>query len=117
MTNMKHEPIDLEHWREQVRGPGKFEGEAPECAYFYSNALQYGDGDVLWSDEHSSESITYLEADEYELIEFDAPPDAVGFVIHETTSGFVCGWWVSAAERDELEHELGELDALEGVRP
>ena len=36
--------IDVEKYREQVKGPGKFEGEPPETAYFWDQMLN-GEGD------------------------------------------------------------------------
>lgn len=57
--------IDINSLAEQVRGPGKFEGQPPEAAHFYNVSMD-GDGEFLAGmedDNHSAIKFT-VDAEE-----------------------------------------------------
>ena len=81
--------IDVEKYRDMVRGPGKFEGEPPEVAYFWEVSLD-GDGEI----------IADMVNDGFWAAEFIVTPEEASalnltagnvFVLVEDSQGFVSG--------------------------
>ena len=86
---------------ERVKGPGKFEGEAPESAYFYGAMLD-GDGES-YSDEFGQEWLVFALAPCEEAWILDAARDTETskageepcYLLRESDNGFVYGYWAS----------------------
>ena len=73
--------IDLNMWKECVKGPGKFEGEGPETAYFYDCWLN-GEGE-----DHGR--VTVFVTTEEESATFGLTE--MYFGIEEDDRGFIYG--------------------------
>jgi len=94
--------IDTKKYQEMVQGPGAFEGEPPEVAYFYDLALEgqgekffEADIDPEWPENFEDVGIVftmfYVDADESDAFDLNIDniitiwEDSQGFVFHRTT--------------------------------
>lgn len=82
--------INRAYWAERVQGPGKFEGEQPETAYFYEICLLNSDGEslVVESDMDYSADLFIVDGEESDAFDLDC---GSVFVLVENSDGFVFG--------------------------
>jgi hypothetical protein len=73
-----------------IGGPGKFEGEGVETAYFYLRGRD-GDGEVLWSDENGGGCTELFDVNDFERKAFAFASDVVSFTLSHDSQGFVSG--------------------------
>jgi hypothetical protein len=74
--------------RYDTSGPGKFEAEPPETAYFYQRMLK-GDGDYI-SDPNEAREATIFHITPEESDAFGLAEDRI-FLLREDSAGFVLG--------------------------
>jgi hypothetical protein len=78
--------IDLAYWREETKGPGKFQGESPLTPYLYSQSMN-GHGETLSDPDKDS-----FHADGFTLFEEEREAFNVQeseWVLIEDSQGFV----------------------------
>ena len=107
--------IDVSAYKRQVKGPGQFEGEPPETAYFYDQWLN-GDGESYspdMGDDDDDEGDDYGDTPEATLFQISAEESEafdleVGdwFILWEDGQGFVYG--NSYESRTEAEESFDE---------
>jgi hypothetical protein len=97
---------------EQVRQPGKFEGEQPYVPYFWEESLNGCMEEIHFAD---GAVIIYGEIQPRDVEVFPELADSVGqfIALTETDTGFVCGSILSRHEIDNLEKEASE-EEVEG---
>ncbi len=82
--------INRAYWAERTQGPGKFEGEAPEVAYFYEMAMLQGDGESLLVESEMDYAADLFIVDGEESFAFNLECGSA-FVLVENSDGFVFG--------------------------
>ena len=98
--------------RSMIGGPGKFEGEGVETAYFYLRGID-GDGEILWSDENGGGCTELFDVNEFERKAFEFAPGIVSFILSHDSQGFVSGDPLTA-EQEQAERTFAEtLDSGE----
>lgn len=107
--------IDKTKLDEMVKGPGKFEGENAETAYYY-DAMMNGDGEMVCFGEN--EIYTVFEISEEERDVFDLHTDIEKnpidyFSIFTSEQGFVYGRPMSKSMYDELVAEAEKFNSEE----
>ena len=89
-----------------IGGPGKFEGEGVETAYFYLR-LQDGDGESLYSSDNGDGCTDLLDVNEFERALFDFKPEITHFIVAQDSQGFVSGKELTD-KQTEAEREFAE---------
>lgn len=107
--------IDKAKYDGMVKGPGKFEGERGETAYYYE-AMMHGDGEIISFGE--GEIYTVFEISEEEKNVFDLHTDIEKnpidyFSIFTSEQGFVYGRPMSKSMYDELVSESEKFNSEE----
>ena len=87
--------IDVQKYRDMVNRSGKFEGEYPECPYYYERWLN-GDGEYI-TDQDGDELIKLSVTDE-EANAFGLDVDTV--YLYEDRQGFVYLWTQDVQEAE-----------------
>ena len=71
--------INVEEYEKRTTGPGKFEGEPPETAYFYDRTLD-GDGETIEVAGFGETPVSLFEITDAEAVAF-------AVLAHETLAG------------------------------
>jgi hypothetical protein len=78
--------IDIAFWREETKGPGKFEGECPLTPYLYSQSMN-GNGEPLSDPDEDSFHAEGFKLFAHEMEAFNVRESE--WVLIEDSQGFV----------------------------
>ena len=100
--------IDVPRYKEMVRGPGRFEGEPPETAYYYEQAMN-GDGEMFFPDlDDSDDDDRFFDGFEVNAEESEAFGLPIGswYLIRTDSQGFII--WLNEPNRAAAEASVNK---------
>ncbi len=95
---------------EMIGGPGKFEGEGVETAYFYLCIME-GDGEDLYSDEFGGGCSTLIDVEPAEILALGLDADITHFLVEEDSQGFVTGEALNPMQVQRVRKQAEKLNA------